>query len=236
MGRASGHDGERGRWGSDSFTLGTVSVPPQGDGCGAAAGYLRIPVKSITHSDGNRSPIPTEIDHPFRRRPSSSERAARDLGSPAHRHDERGGGGRRGARAPRPARPQDNRDGGPLRAGGGLAGRGRAAGHRCGDGGGDGGGGRYCCAEEPPAWIGRMLGHARRRRSLTDAEFTWAKPTPSRTRSGSRTSRATTSRGTGSRLVSLRCAGDCRPRHAAPDADRRSAYRDRGISTRGSRR
>ena len=39
MGRARGHDGERGRWGSDSFTLGTVSVPPQGDGCGAAAGY-----------------------------------------------------------------------------------------------------------------------------------------------------------------------------------------------------
>ena len=78
--------------------------------------------------------------------------------------------------------------------------------------------------------------HARRRRSLTDAEFTWAKPTPSRTRSGSRTSTATTSRGTGSRLGSLRCAGDCRRRNAALDADRRSAYRDRGISTRGSRR
>ena len=28
----------------------------------------RIPVKSITHSDANRSPIPTQTDHPFRRK------------------------------------------------------------------------------------------------------------------------------------------------------------------------
>ncbi len=35
---------------------------------------LRIPTKSITYSDGNRSPVPTETDH-------LSEPATRDLES-----------------------------------------------------------------------------------------------------------------------------------------------------------
>ena len=43
-------------------------------------GPLRIPVKPITHSGRNRSPVPVETDHPFRPKPiTRSERAARDL-------------------------------------------------------------------------------------------------------------------------------------------------------------
>ena len=53
-------------------------------------------------------------------------------------HDERGGGGCRRARAARPAGSQDYGDGGPVRAGGWLASRGRTARRRRRDGGDDG--------------------------------------------------------------------------------------------------
>ena len=44
------------------------------------AGDLRIPVKPITHSGRNRSPIPVEIDHSFRPKPiTRSEQATRDM-------------------------------------------------------------------------------------------------------------------------------------------------------------
>ena len=56
----------------------------------------------------------------------------------AHGHDERGGGGCRHPRAARPAGSQDYGDGGPVRAGGWLASRGRTARNRRRDGGGDG--------------------------------------------------------------------------------------------------
>ena len=49
----------------------SVDLDEEGeDGCGR----LRIPTKSITDSDGNRSPVPTETDH-------LSEPATRDLES-----------------------------------------------------------------------------------------------------------------------------------------------------------
>ena len=61
-------------WGVAGYGAGRVMLTPAGapaleSGLSMAmAAGVRIPVKSITHSDGNRSPIPTEIDHPFRRK------------------------------------------------------------------------------------------------------------------------------------------------------------------------
>ena len=54
----------------------TLAVqPPSG-----ASGSVRIPVKPITHSGRNRSPVPVETDHPFRPKPiTRSEQATRDL-------------------------------------------------------------------------------------------------------------------------------------------------------------